>query len=242
MLLANLGVGTRASGYGGCRARRELPTAIQFRSEGSALCDIVGSYSVRWFGRYALNRDMMRLMRIARLRLIALVWFSVMTLAPAVAQAEVIVNGRPAVVLESSAAKLVVDLGGGSIVDFHLAGDGLNTLRWIGPADENAVLRPMAHFLCLDRWGQPSEAELRNGMPFHGEAARIRWREVDAPERSDGRIVAAMGATLPMAGLEVRRTVRLSEAAAVFSVSETVTNRNKLGRVYNMVQHATIGP
>jgi hypothetical protein len=45
-----------------------------------------------------------------------------------------------------------------------------------------------------------------------------------------------------MAGLEVRRTVRLSEAAAVFSVSETVTNRNKLGRVYNMVQHATIGP
>ena len=40
----------------------------------------------------------------------------------------------------------------------------------------------------------------------------------------------------------MRRTVRLSETAAVFSVSETVTNRNKLGRVYNMVQHATIGP
>jgi hypothetical protein len=145
-------------------------------------------------------------------------------------------------VLNSPAAKLVVDLGGGSIVDFHLAGDGLNPLRWIGPADENAVLRPMAHFLCLDRWGQPSEAELRNGMPFHGEAARVRWREFDAPERSDGTILAAMGATLPMAGLEVRRTVRLSEATAVFSISETVTNRNKLGRVYNMVQHATIGP
>ena len=27
-----------------------------------------------------------------------------------------------------------------------------------------------------------------------------------------------------------------------FHVSETVTNRNKLGRVYNMVQHPTIGP
>jgi hypothetical protein len=165
-----------------------------------------------------------------------------MTLAPVSVQAEVIVNGRPAVVLNSPAAKLVVDLGGGSIVDFHLAGDGLNPLRWIGPADENTLLRPMAHFLCLDRWGQPSEAELRNGMPFHGEAARVRWRELDAPERRDGNILAVMGATLPMAGLEVRRMVRLSEAAAVFSVSETVTNRNKLGRVYNMVQHATIGP
>ena len=151
-------------------------------------------------------------------------------------------DGRPTVVLESPAAKLVIDLGGGSIVDFHFAAGGLNPLRWIGPADENAVLRPMAHFLCLDRWGQPSEAELRNGMPFHGEAARVRWREFDAPEARDGRIIAAMGATLPMAGLEVRRTVRLSEKTAVFSVSETVSNRNKLGRIYNMVQHATIGP
>jgi hypothetical protein len=165
-----------------------------------------------------------------------------MTLPLVSAQAEVIVNGRPAVLLQSAAAKLVIDLGGGSIVDFHLATGGLNPLHWIGPADENAVLRPMAHFLCLDRWGQPSEAELGNGMPFHGEAARVRWRELDAPEAMDGRIIAVMGATLPMAGLEVRRTVRLSQTTAVFSVSETVSNRNKLGRIYNMVQHATIGP
>jgi hypothetical protein len=166
----------------------------------------------------------------------------VMMIALAHVQAEVIVNGRPSVVLESPAAKLVIDLGGGSIVDFHLAAGGLNPLRWIGPADQNAVLRPMAHFLCLDRWGPPSEAEQRNGMSFHGEAGRVRWREFDAPEHSNRKVFAAMGAMLPIAGLEVRRTVHLSEAAGVFSVSETVSNRNKLGRVYNMVQHATIGP
>jgi hypothetical protein len=181
-------------------------------------------------------------MRTERLRQIATAWLSVITIAPVSTQAEVIVNGRPSVVLESPAAKLVIDLGGGSIVDFHLGTEGLNPLHWISPADKNAELRPMAHFLCLDRWGQPSEGELRNGMPFHGEAARVRWREFDAPERTDGRIVAAIGATLPMAGLEVRRTLRLSETAAVFSVSEAVSNRNKLGRIYNMVQHATIGP
>jgi hypothetical protein len=184
---------------------------------------------------------MMRLMRITRLRLVVPAGISVIILALVNAEAEVIVNGRPSVVLESAAAKLVIDLGGGSIVDFHLAG-GLNPLRWIGPADENALLRPMAHFLCLDRWGPPSEAERRNGMPFHGEAGRVRWREFDAPEGRDGKVFAAMGAALPIAGLEVRRTVRLSEAAAVFSVSETVRNGNKLGRIYNMVQHATIGP
>jgi len=176
---------------------------------------------------------MMRLMRITKLLLPLALSMTILATA-----AEVIVNGRPSVVLESPTAKLVIDLGGGSIVDFHLAGDGLNPLRWIGAEDVNAALRPMAHFLCLDRWGPPSEAERRNGMPFHGEAGRVRWQEFDPPA-GKGK---TMGATLPIAGLEVRRTIRLSEAAAVFSVSETVTNRNKLGRVYNMVQHATIGP
>ena len=163
------------------------------------------------------------------------------TIAPA-GGAEIIVSGRPSLVLDSPTAKLVIDLGGGSIVDFHLANGGLNPLRWVGAADQDAPLRAMAHFLCLDRWGTPSEAEERNGMPYHGEAARVRWKEFAAPERRDGGIRAEMGATLPLAGLEVRRTIRLSESAPWFSVSETVTNLNKLGRIYNMVQHATIGP
>src|SRR5207253_8900331 len=77
---------------------------------------------------------------------------------------------------------------------------------------------------------------------FHGEAARVEWKQTGAPEHLAGRIVARMEATLPLAGLDVRRTVELSESEAVFRVSETVTNRNKLGRVYNMVQHATLGP
>src|SRR6266478_5368724 len=190
----------------------------------------------------AVSRDMMHLMRMARLRLVVPVGLSVTMLALVNAEAEVIVNGRPAVVLESPAAKLVIDLGGGSIVDFHLAAGGLNPLRWIGPADENAVLRPMAHFLCLDRWGPPSDAERRNGMPFHGEASRVEWKELSPSEGRGVKNLAAMSASLPIAGLDIRRSVKLSESAAVFSVSETVTNGNKLGRVYNMVQHATIGP
>ncbi len=181
-------------------------------------------------------------MRTEKPRLIGSARVFLMMLALSAAPGEVIVNGRPSVVLESPAAKLVIDLGGGSIVDFHLAAGGLNPLRWIGPADENVELRPMAHFVCLDRWGQPSEAEVRNGMPYHGEAARVRWREFDAPAARDGGIIAGMGATLPLAGLEIRRTIRLSGTAAVFTVSETVSNRNKLGRMYNIVQHATIGP
>jgi hypothetical protein len=175
-------------------------------------------------------------------RQVAAAGLAAFIMALVMAPAQVVTDGRRAVRLESQAATLVIDLGGGSIVDFHLSSGGLNPLRWLGPEDADKALRPMAHFLCLDRWGPPTAAELRNGMPFHGEASRVEWKQLGANERQAGRIVALMEATLPIAGLEVRRTVGLSESASFFTVSETVTNRNKLGRVYNIVQHATIGP
>ena len=37
---------------------------------------------------------------------------------------------RPRLVLDGQAAMLVVDLGGGSIADFHLKSNPLNPLQW----------------------------------------------------------------------------------------------------------------
>ncbi len=149
---------------------------------------------------------------------------------------EQLVEGRRSVVLEGSQARLVVDILGGSIVDFHLAEHGLNPLRWAnnGPSDEP---RSMSHFLCLDRWGQPSEAEQANGMPGHGEASKVAWNVVDQQST-----VVRMTADLPMAGLKVDRRINVAPSGQWFHVQETVTNDRKLGRVYNMVQHPTIGP
>lgn len=148
----------------------------------------------------------------------------------------ILVAQRPTSKIGNSAAEAVFDLGGGSLTHFLLKG-GLNPLKWLGPADRDAKLRPMAHFLCLDRWGQPSEAEIAAGIPYHGEATRVEWKVESA---SGAETVLA--ASLPMAGLDVRRRARLLGDAAVLQVEETVTNRNKMGKVYNMVQHPTIGP
>lgn len=156
------------------------------------------------------------------------------------AQGESIVNGRPSIVLANKVAEVVIDLGGGSIARFQLKDQGLNPLTWNW---ENApVVHPMGHFLCLDRWGAPSEAESKNGMPFHGEAAWVTWKVLHEPGAGEHGIEAELGATLPMAGFEVKRRMRLLNDGAVMAVSESVTNRNKLGRVYNMVQHPTIAP
>ena len=148
--------------------------------------------------------------------------------------AQTMLDGRPVVVLDSDAAQVVIDLRGGSIVKFSLRDVPLNPLGWnnLGPAGE---ARPMSHFLCTDRWGQPSEAEGKNGMPYHGEATRVEWKVIRAAK---GEV--EMSAMLPMAGMEVVRRAKLS--GALLSVTESITNRNKLGRPYNFVQHPTIAP
>jgi hypothetical protein len=118
----------------------------------------------------------------------------------------------------------------------------LNPLSWAHPAPEDVSLQGFGHFLCLDRWGPPSQAEAAQGMPYHGEAAHVPWQVVREPGLRDGAIEAQISATLPKAGLSVRRTIRLSVKAAVCAVREEVRNDNPLGRIYNMVQHPTIAP
>jgi hypothetical protein len=157
-------------------------------------------------------------------------------LLPVCAAALLAQSGRPTVSLENALAQITFDLAGGSLVDFHLKGAALNPFAWEERGGPQAP-RPRGHFLCLDRWGAPSSAERDNGMPFHGEASRVLWK-VTAQTAEE----LTMEARLPLAGIEVRRIVRLAAAGAMATVTEVATNTNPLGRIYNMVQHPTIGP
>ena len=150
-------------------------------------------------------------------------------------------HGRPSLVLEGTTARIAIDLGGGSISEFRLQNSPLNPLKWGNQGPTNQA-RPLGHFLCLDRWGQPSPGEARHGMPFHGEAANVHWKILEKPAISNGAVRAALSAELPLAGLAVRRKVFLSTTNAWCVVEEEVENLRKLGRVFNMVQHPTIGP
>jgi hypothetical protein len=155
---------------------------------------------------------------------------------------EVTIGGRRAVVLENAAARLVVDVLGGAFVDFHFHDQQLNPLVWNNEGDPHEP-RQMSHFLCVDRWGWPSEREAQHGMPYHGEAGLVEWHLL---ERSDApppaRTRTHMRAHLPIANLDVRRSIVLAATEAVFTVTEAVTNLNRLGTVLNMVQHPSIGP
>lgn len=157
-------------------------------------------------------------------------------------------DSRPTLKLQGEAAALVVDLGGGSISDFHLLDHGLNPLDWDswyfrnpGEGDPPPGPRPMGHFICLDRWGSTSATEEAHGMPKHGEAGIVGWEVTREPELKNGYWKAGMRAELPVAGLRIDRTLGLSKKEAVVSVVESVTNIRPIGRIYNFVQHPSIG-
>jgi hypothetical protein len=163
-------------------------------------------------------------------------WLSVQGAQPA------LIGGRPSVVMQNPTAQVVLDLNGGAIGDFHLKGSDINPLRWATPEPGDASIRGFGHFLCLDRWGPPSDAEGAKGMPYHGEATHVVWKETDSRQSSLKDTEAQLDAKLPMAGLAVSRRVRLSSTQPYFLVREEITNENPLGRLYNIVQHPTIGP
>jgi hypothetical protein len=159
-----------------------------------------------------------------------------------VCRAENSLEGRDLIRLESNTAQVVIDLGGGSIVDFSFIDGGLNPFTWNYPEKGDLKPRNMGHFICFDRLGRPSQQEIKNGMPFHGEAAHVEWELLSKPVKRDKQITAEMLCEIPIGGMRLKRTISLSENSAVLMVREEITNNNNLGRVYNIVQHPSIAP
>jgi hypothetical protein len=139
------------------------------------------------------------------------------------------------VTLSNASARATFDLAGGGFTSFDLSAGKLNPFTWDSKRGGGA--RPRGHFICFDRWGAPSQSEAANGMPFHGEAPFVMWK-LDRSTASE----AAMSALLPLAQLSIRRTAKIHASEAIVSVTETVRNEGKLGRLYNLVQHPTIAP
>ncbi len=159
-----------------------------------------------------------------------------------VARADDQLGASKILLFDTTAARLLVDTRGGAIAEFRLKRSEVNPLNWGAPSHSDFGPHAFGHFLCLDRWGPPSAAEGKRGMPYHGEASNVRWTIQQMPIETNGMLEASMSAKLPRAGISVRRIIRMSPQNPVFTVQEEVTNERDIGRVFNMVQHATIAP
>ncbi len=149
-------------------------------------------------------------------------------------------------VFRGDAATVEFALDGGGLIDFRLSQHPVNPLNWEVSTERGAgavaVPRPQGHFLCLDRWGAPSEAEAARGIPFHGEASQVMWQVVRPVMLQGGRLEGEMACSLPLASMAVSRTIVMEVASTAMIVTERITSTGRLGRLYNLVQHPTIAP
>lgn len=145
------------------------------------------------------------------------------------------------VVLSDKNIELVIDLQGGAIVDFRRASSTINPFSWkVNATDMPENNRSGAvfqgHFLCTGRWGTPTEGEMKAGVPHNGQASRDVWTVIEKTATS-----VKMKIKSPLDGIIVERKVSLIEGKNGFQVTESFNNYTSIGRLFNVVQHATIG-
>ena len=144
--------------------------------------------------------------------------------------------------LENSESILSIDLYGGAFIDFHLKANPVNPLNWRLSSSEmpenNKTGAPFqGHFLCLGRWGSPSEGEIKLGVPHNGEPSNTFW---DLDSLSQFTVIMNNHAALD--GLFIKRKVELDHNSSIIRVTEDVVNQLTIGRIYNIVQHPTLAP
>ena len=145
--------------------------------------------------------------------------------------------------MKNADSQLSIDLLGGAIVGFQLNTLQINPFTWKVttaqmPANNKSGAVFQGHFLCLGRWGAPTEGEMKAGVPHNGQAGRDMWQL--EPSRKVG--FAKMTAKAPIDGIIVERTIQMDAKSAAYKVTEKVKNVTTVGRLFNIVQHATIGP
>src|SRR6202012_4203564 len=127
------------------------------------------------------------------------------------------------VTISNNTASVSVDLNGGAIVDFHLYEGGINPLTF--KREESSF---QGHFLCLGRWGPPSDGGAAAGIVTHGEAVTQIWDMQPSTQKNEMQ----MQVDMPLEGLHINRLMTLDKENAVFKVTENVTNINPLGRLF----------
>jgi hypothetical protein len=162
---------------------------------------------------------------------------------------------RDAVQIENSAIRVTVLKEGGHIAEILHKQTGVNPLwippwKSIEPSSYDPALHPeyglneeskllagiMGHNLCLDFFGPPSSDEAKAGLTVHGEASVVRYEAQSAG--SDVEV----SATLPVAGVAVKRSIHLGENGASIQITETVENLSSMDRPLGWTQHVTMGP
>ena len=174
-------------------------------------------------------------------------------------------QGRHAYAIRNDLIQLVALSGGGHIAEFRFHGhsglsgvsplwrpvwDGiepylyredLHASRYSSPPTGQLLAGIAGHSLCLDYFGSPSDEETNQGLPIHGEAGILLWRNLRA-EANREEAVLQMSATLPVAELAFTREIKVRRGESVVYFNEEVVNNSKADHLFHWTQHVSLGP
>ena len=164
-------------------------------------------------------------------------------------------TGRSAWTIDTPQLRVTILKGGGHVAEIALKSTGAVSPLWvqtrptIDPAHFNAtrdsqtygggssakLMSGLAgHSLCFPWWGNPSAAEERAGMTFHGETGIADWTQTGS-----GVDWLEIAAELPES--RTRFVRRLTIRGTVVWFDETATNEAAWDRPIGWCEHVTLG-
>ena len=149
-------------------------------------------------------------------------------------------NKQSSVILSNGTISLEISKMGGAFVSLQNV-EKVNPFSWKVTKEQMPVNNRsgavfQGHFLCTGRWGAPTEGEMAAGVPHNGQAARDKWKILKKTSTTVEMYIKA-----PLDGIEITRKVELEQNGCGFRVTETFYNYTSIGRLFNVVQHATVG-
>ena len=159
-------------------------------------------------------------------------------------------------IMETPELRVTIMQSGGHIAEIVLKDGGVNPLwiqkrptidadrfepardaaRYGGGSGARLMSGLLGHNVCFPFWGNPSDAEAKAGMTFHGETGITRWKQSAAPDSGS----LAIGADLPQSQTRFSRTLRVK--GQVLSVESVAENLSAWDRPAGWCEHVTFGP
>jgi len=165
-------------------------------------------------------------------------------------------QNRDSWVIDTPALRVSILQSGGHVAEIVLKGGGEVNPLWVqnrptldaeqydpgkhekvygGGAGARLMAGLVGHNLCFPFWGDPSEAEYKAGMTFHGETGIARWKRTGGS--ADTLVVSA---DLPESNTRFTRSVRVEGQIAYFE--ESGENLSRWDRPVGWCEHVTLGP
>ena len=114
-------------------------------------------------------------------------------------------------------------------------------LEIYGPGEGRLLASLVGHSLCLNHFGDLTEAEDEANGYFHGEASNLPWTVFEQRVDED-RASLNYGLDLPDAQMRFLRTLEIRSGESTLYFKESTTNQKRSDTPFCCQQHVTLGP